>query len=202
MKLHRQTNSAAFTILELLVVIAIIALIAGLVVGLNNIASEKKKISRAQVERDWLVTLIDAYRQKTGVYPPSNPSDAGKNTLVYELAGATNNNANFETRFGNIKSSDLMTEFGIAGVVNCFRPSVDDITEFRRFLKQLKPEQFTITGPNNVLRLVFPADGPNGRPNFWKYASGTNAVHNPDSFDLWVEIVLRNKTNIIGNWKD
>jgi prepilin-type N-terminal cleavage/methylation domain-containing protein len=205
MNLQRSIKSAAFTLMELLVVIAIMAIIAGLVVGLSNVAGEKKRISRAQVERERLVTLIEAYKLKLGVYPPSNPSDPGKNTLLYELAGATNSLAadpNFVTPFGSIRASVLMSEFGIAGIVNSFTSSADDITEFKRFLKYLKPEQFTATGPNNVLRLVFPADGPNGRPNFWKYATGTNALRNPDSFDLWVEIAFRNKTNIVGNWKE
>ena len=57
--------------------------------------------------------------------------------------------------------------------------------------------------------MVIPIDDKSGqRPNPWRYRLGnpTNA-HNPESFDLWVEIKLGMtngvpKTKTIGNWKN
>jgi hypothetical protein len=56
--------------------------------------------------------------------------------------------------------------------------------------------------------LVVPVPGPNdlttesGRKiNPWRYNSKT-PVHNPDTYDLWAEIVIGGQTNIIGNWKE
>jgi prepilin-type N-terminal cleavage/methylation domain-containing protein len=220
MNLARPTQSRAFTLLELLVVIAIMVVIAGLVVGLSAVASEKKKIGRAQAERDKLVTLIEAYKAKVGVYPPDNrkiPFDPARNSLLYELAGAKREiggnysagNPGYVTPFGNITSNDLFNAFGIEGMIN----ASDDITDLdrrlvNRLLRNLKPDQTDVVAPN-ARGFVFPAEGPDGTPNKWKYAAGTNAVHNPESFDLWIDISARGKTNFnctncitIGNWKD
>ena len=223
MKHHRRIEFAAFTLIELLVVIAIIAIVAGLVVGLSGVAGEKKRIARAQVERDRLLTLIESYKLKLGVYPPQNPdpNKAGRNTLLYELAGAYRNMSNpgnplYETPFPNIvpniSSNELYQEFGVRGLVN----ASEDKTEIKRFLKRLKPDQFARIG--NAFSLVIPIDDPGrNQPNPWKYLWDTNAfsqttsnvLHNPDGFDLWVEIYSRGKTNpyganciVIGNWKE
>ena len=207
MTFARASKNFAFTLIELLMVIAIIAIVAGLLVGLNNVAGEKARISRAMVERDKLVTLIEAYKLKLGVYPPFNPNNSAKNTLIYELAGAFRNTANpadptYETPFGNIRGSELMAEFGISGIIN----ASDDRTEIKRFLKNLKSNQYVANG--NVLRLTISIDDPSGnQPNFWNYRVGTNnvgtnIVHNPEGFDLWVDIRTRGQARTIGNWKD
>src|SRR5688572_28232316 len=91
MKLFRSNHQRAMTLLELLIVFAIMVIVAGLVVGLAGVASEKGKISRAQAERDKLVMLIETYRAKVGMYPPENrqvPFRPEANSLFYELAGA------------------------------------------------------------------------------------------------------------------
>lgn len=213
MRLAHPTKGSAFTLIELLMVIAIIALLAGLIVGLNSVAGDKARISTATVERDRLVTLIEAYKLKIGVYPPQNPdpNEPGKNTLVYELAGAFRNrsapysdaNPNYETPFGSIRGDDLNTKFGIPGIIN----ASDDPTEIKRFLKNLKPNQYDTNA--NTRRLVIAIDDPNGdRPNYWNYRVGTNnlgtnIIHNPETFDLWVDIKARGQTKrTIGNWKD
>jgi hypothetical protein len=75
-----------------------------------------------------------------------------------------------------------------------------DDAKVHRILKILKPDQYaTVAGH---LSLVVPVDGPNGKPNRWHYLRGANAVHNPDTFDLWVDIVAGGQTNRIGNWKN
>ena len=207
---HRSVR--AFTLIELLVVIAIIAIVAGLVVGLSGVTSEKKKISRAQVERDRLVTLIEDYKAKVGVYPPDNPNNAGRNTLLYELAGAirdTRNPGNPTyitpianiTPLGNVQASVLIASFGVNGIQN----AVDiggETNQVHRLLKSVKPDQMGTVAPGTI-SLVVPIDDWNGQqPNPWNYLRGDNAAHNKDSFDLWVNIKMGRKTNVIGNWKE
>lgn len=90
----------AFTLIELLVVISIIGILAGMVVGLAPAASAKMKESRVRAELQQLVTLIEAYKAKYGVYPPDgvySTNVAGEgfqlvsnpvlSPLFYELSG-------------------------------------------------------------------------------------------------------------------
>jgi len=67
--------SSGFTLVEMLVVIAIIGLLAALVVGGIGIATTKMRQSRAEAERDGLVTAIDSYKKARGFYPPDNTND-------------------------------------------------------------------------------------------------------------------------------
>jgi len=39
------------------------------------------------------------------------------------------------------------------------------------------------------------------RLNPWRYNS-SNPIHNPGSYDLWAEIIVRGRKEIIGNWKN
>jgi prepilin-type N-terminal cleavage/methylation domain-containing protein len=209
MKMPRSTNASAFSLIELLVVIAIIVVVAGLVVGLSAAASDRKNISRTQVERDRLVTLIENYKSRLGIYPPDNASNPGRNSLLYELAGATVDrsvaNPLYQTRFGDILSSDIFSGFGTNGIINASEVNAStDPTERRpvhQVLKDLKPDQRAPV-VSNTLSLVIPIDGPSGKPNPWQYLVGENARHNKDSFDLWVEIKVRGQMRTIGNWKE
>jgi prepilin-type N-terminal cleavage/methylation domain-containing protein len=214
MRTHRSTTAAAFSLIEMLVVIAVIVVVAGFVVGLTTAASDRKNISRAQVERDRLVTLIENYKSKIGVFPPDNTNDPGRNTLLYELAGAirqdpsTSPDPQYWTIFGsmhpagNILSSVLFSQFGVEGLLNAYSTNTaNDPTEYKRFLKNLKPDQYASIWPD-TLSLVVPIDGPSGRPNPWKYLAGEHAVHNKESFDLWVDIKVRGQMRTIGNWKE
>ena len=215
MKLRRSTIASAFSLIELLVVIAIIIVVAGLVVGLNTAATDRKNISRAQAERDRLVTLIDNYKSRLGIYPPDNTNAPGRNTLLYELAGATVNRSLpdplYKTRFGDVSSNDMYSAFGLTGIMNASEINTSsDPTESRpvhQVLKDLKPDQrASVVSP--TLSLVIPIDGPSGKPNPWQYLvggkerAGTNILHNPESFDLWVDIKVRGQMRTIGNWKE
>ena len=215
MKLIRPNDKRAMTLLELLVVFAIMVIVAGLVVGLAGVASEKGKISRAQAERDKLVMLIETYRAKVGMYPPENrqtPFRPEANSLFYELAGAVRYPGTptiYSNVFGTVTDLELNAAFGVDGMINAITPT-EDVMDVKRVLKQVKPDQLAqVFG--NTRSFVVPIDGLSGKPNPWKYKVGTNSVyttptykgmHNPETFDLWVEIVVRNKTNVIGNWKD
>ena len=95
----------AFTLIELLVVISIIGLLAGLVVGLAGVASNRQKIKKTQAELEQLVTAIESCYAKKRSYPPDNqlvPNNPGTNQLYYELVGTTND--------GTVPSPDHPTE--------------------------------------------------------------------------------------------
>lgn len=203
----RHNSIRAFTIMELLVVISIIAVVAGLVVGLAGMAGKTSKIKRTESENERLVTLINSYHAKLGVYPRDNKNNPGMNSLLYELAGAirdTNSTPNDPTYITPlappIQASVLNANFGVNGIQN----AVDiggETSQVHRLLKDVRPDQVFAVVPN-TLSLVIPVDGPNGRPNSWRYLVGDNATNNPTTFDLWVDIVVGRKTNTIGNWKD
>ena len=200
----------AFTLVELLVVISIIAVVAGLVVGLTRTASERKKVTRAQAELNRLVTLIENYRARLGVLPPDNPDKNSPhlNTLFYELASAVRMNPNsgnptYTTRLRvDVRSNVLYETFGVSGLINA-RDANADITELKPILKDVRPDQTNSIVPGTI-SLTVPMEGPFGkdRPNPWQYRVGENALHNKESFDLWVDIIIGKKTNTIGNWKD
>jgi prepilin-type N-terminal cleavage/methylation domain-containing protein len=212
MNTTRAHQNRAFTIIELLMVIAIMAIVAGLIVGLAGVSGDSKKIKRTEAELANLVMLIEEYKTKVGVYPPDNPNGnlPERNVLLYELAGAIRKPGPlYTTPFGDITQTDLQNTFGVGGIVNARdEGNVDpDANRSYPILKSLKSDQSAEVFPG-TRSLVVPIDGLNGRPNPWNYRLGnpTNA-HNPQSFDLWVEIKLGTtngvpKTKIIGNWKN
>lgn len=83
----------AFTLLELLTVIGIIGLLAGLVVGLAPLAGARMRESRMKAELNDLVTAIENYKARFGIYPPDNYDPVRRtvnpvlNPLYYELSG-------------------------------------------------------------------------------------------------------------------
>ncbi len=210
----RAAQKRAFTIIELLMVIGIMALVAGLIVGLASVSGDSKKIKRTEAELAKLVTLIEQYKTKVGVYPPDNPNGnrPDRNTLLYELLGCVripNPDPLYTNAYASIPATILLGTFGRGGIVNAHdEGNVDpDANRMHPVLKDLKSDQFAEAFPG-TRSLVVPVDGLNGRPNPWNYRLGnpTNA-HNPESFDVWVEIVLGRtngvpKTKIIGNWKN
>ena len=211
----RAASKRAFTIIELMVVLAIMAVVAGLIVGLASVSGDNKKIKRTEAELAKLVTLIEQYKTKVGVYPPDNPNTnfPQRNVLLYELAGAVRKPPTadpvYETPYWTNASNQLFNAFGARGIVNARdEGNVDpDANRMHPVLKDLKSDQFAevVSGTRS---LVVPVDDKNGqRPNPWRYLVGSSAAHNPESFDLWVEIKLGAtngvaKTKIIGNWKN
>lgn len=134
-------RTAAFTLIELLVVFSIIGILAGMVVGLAPIASAKLKESAVRAELQRLVTLIEAYKLKYGVYPPDGliqtPAGAegviplanpALSPLFYELSGVYITNAMSPEGYfmpradaddaNGIQSDDLRAWFGREGILN------------------------------------------------------------------------------------
>jgi prepilin-type N-terminal cleavage/methylation domain-containing protein len=88
----------AFSLIELLAVISVMGLLAGMLVGLAPQATARIKESRTRAELERLITAIETYKSKFGVYPPDNvigqASDGTPivdpviNPLFYELTGS------------------------------------------------------------------------------------------------------------------
>ncbi len=182
----------AFTLIEMLVVIGIIGILAALIVALTGTAGAKKVQSRVRTELNQLVGAIETYHKKNGFYPPDNtkgPAIAPWTTdqmtpLYYELTGVE-------------PAPAVSTALGVAGIANSG-------TNSQSFHHNLKPSGFAPAPPpipDGTLLLVVPYKGPHGDFNPWHYNS-SSPEHNTETYDLWAEVVINGKTEIIGNWKD
>jgi prepilin-type N-terminal cleavage/methylation domain-containing protein len=216
---------AAFSLVELLIVIAIIAVISALALSAFSKATNDSIIKRAQAERTMLELAINNYHDQFGFYPPGNASTAPSNLvpaltnqLYYELMGSmTNNNTtpvSYTTldNLSTLSSSVVSSTFGVGGFMNCSKGSGDDKTPSKSFLSGLKSFQMA-TNSSGVVVIVtavnspgyapmpgfHPLDGPNSA-NPWRYLCP--GINNPNSYDLWLQMVVGGKTNLICNWKD
>lgn len=194
MKIVAPSPRRAFTLIELLIVIAIIGLLAGLMAYLMPGVKEKQIRGRARAELGLLSAAIKNYKLKKGFYPPDNPAPNGSasTSLFYELTG---------TPIAPEIASSVTNRFGVTGIINSG-------AEGQNFLAGLKPGAYRPQpGHTNALQLVFAFKGPQGDFNPWHYdaynpSDASNPAHNPDTFDLWIDIVLGGKTVTIGNWND
>ena len=213
----------AFTLIELLVVMAIIGALAALLLAVAGPVKTKQKILNTRAEMDQLITAIENYKATYGFYPPSPavPPAVGNpltlpNQLYYELAGTVFTNGSYTTLDGNPPSLtplQIQGAFGVGGFLNCTKGAGgEDATAAHNFLPELRPKQYYLftninTGPQGVNLLVASVGGPDqtyqpvGLPdvNPWRYNS-SNPTNNPGGYDLWVQLVIGGKTNLICNW--
>ena len=133
--------------------------------------------------------------------------------LYYELSGGTHDAANktFTTLDSSATTSDAyyLQAYGVGGVVNCSRGSGEDATLAKNFLSGLSFKQIGSVSNNGVADTRVLATSVGG-PDV-SYAplgvSGLNpfryvypGVNNPGGYDLWVQLVISGKTNLICNW--
>ena len=224
-----QGRTSGFTLVELLTVISIIALMAGIAVSVGGLAKTKSRQARMNSEHQKLVTAIDAYKAEMGFYPPDHADLAilssitatnrtrlaGMNPLFYELSGAIFDNIKFVVANKEdteaITPADLLAAFGAKGISNSARQKRDIPYKGLSF----KPSEYReVDGyASSVQILMAPVDGPNnalfkrkgGTPggiSAWLYDCSSPYRHNPDTYDLWCEYTLGNKTVTVGNWKE
>ena len=221
-------NSPAFTLVELLVVISIIGILAGFTIPALKSFKRTSLLKQASAEMAQLETAIDSFKAAYGYYPPSNPgynpnnsatwSQAMISPLYFELLGTTNNNGIYYTLDGSASISSLpppapspiQLAFGVSGFVNCMKSGAgEDAPVARSFISGLKSKQFISVANNLVLATVLmtAVGGPDdtykpffGTPGFnpWRYVCP--GVNNPNSYDLWVQLSINGKTNLICNW--
>jgi prepilin-type N-terminal cleavage/methylation domain-containing protein len=215
MKNNQTTNTfnprQAFTLVELLVVISIIAVLAAFTFPVAKAVKRYQYIKQTTAEMGKLETAIDGYYNTYRFYPPSGANSL-VNPLYYELMGTTISGATNSTLDGSasIATNDVPTAFpGVNGFVNCTKGSGEDALPAKSFLSGLSPQQFGNKTNNNIFPvtlLLGAAGGPdlNYQPfgvsglNPWRYACpGTN---NPSSYDLWIQLSINGKTNLICNW--
>ncbi len=196
-----------FTLIELLIVIAIIAILAAMIIPVTGAVNRAKIKSKAHAELEHVATAIELYKAKLGHYPPDNPGYPALNQLYFELVGTTFTNGNYVTLDGaaQVTAAALPAVFGsgVGGFINTSRTGAgDESRPAGRFLNNLKPDEtVTITNPQpNLTKLLVAAvPAPVGYINYISYVS-SNPTNNPNSFDLWVDVIINNKTNRINNW--
>jgi prepilin-type N-terminal cleavage/methylation domain-containing protein len=218
----KKTNqfSRAFTLIELLVVIAIIGVLAGFIIGGLGAAKKQQAIKAAKAELTFIENALENYKLKYGSYPPASINSV-TNSLYYELSGVTSASGFFITLDGGSKIlitglNSYLTVFGLAGSVNSTHGSGEDIKTAENFLTGLKSTMVgyvglpktgpaAVTTPKALITSVRGPDiawmpmgvaNPDMNPIQYIYP-GTN---NPSSYDLWVELHIGGKTNIVGNW--
>lgn len=205
----------AFTLIELLVVIAVISLLAAMIFPITGAVTRNRIRAKTRGELEQLVTAIEDYKAKLGHYPPDNPGNVITNQLYFELFGTTNDGTAYTTLDGSarIVVADVPKIFGpnVTGFVNSNKGSSGDETRMAKpFLNQLKPNQYvSLVNQVRILTCSIPAPPQPAPPyypisslagaNPWRYNS-SNPTNNPNSYDLWVDVVISGKTNRLSNW--
>ena len=213
MILNLQSNPmgkrVGFTLIETLVVLAIMGILAALLIPTAMHTAENRKLMRVRSDLTLLETTIDSYYHRLGHYPPDNPTDPAVPPLFYELRGVeldlTNNNYSMDGFPDVLPKSEVPFWFDRPGFVNSDPEGAENF-----FKGTLRTNQFgdVISGNKSAKLLLVSVSGKpykatNGVDlpfNTWRYVT-TKPIHNPGRYDLWAEIVVGNKTVIIGNWK-
>jgi len=228
MNTTRGRRGFGFTLIELLLVISVIGVLAALLLPGTRAINRIKIVSRVRAELAQLESFIESYKVKIGVYPPDNRDLrnnqvlAGLNQLYYELSGTAYQGNTFVTK--DLSSAPLtkemvITVFGpdVVGFINCDHADSDEGRPAVKFLHDLKPSQVaTINMTNTGTKmsasgkvLVCSVLGPdpnepalnNGTPplNPWRYNSSF-PTNNPNSYDLWVDVLVNGRVLRISNW--
>lgn len=198
---HR--TAPAFTLIEMLVVIAVIGILATIFIGMLPRANVLKTRGRVQAELSQIQTAIDSYKQKRGFYPPDHPANPGTNSLFYELSGTVFDGAQTYTtitKSDTITVNTIKSVFGVDGFVNSNSTPDGDAQNYHRALNPLRQSSTSLVPGVRLLGMSL--RGP-GTTDFcpWVYNSSA-PVHNPNGYDLWVDVLLNGKVKRFGNWKE
>ena len=220
---HRKSqieHAPAFTLIELLVVIAVIGVLAAFTLTALKSVKRTQYLQTARGELEQIQAALDNYKARYGFYPPGNQNAASANyipaalsQLYYELSGVTNNVAftYFSTLDGSsqIKITDMPAAYGVNGFVNCTKGSGEDAVMAKNFLPDLKPNRIFYPITNNTVPttvLITSVRGPDvtyqplGVSDVNPFRYRYPGVNNPNSYDLWIKLVISGQTNLICNW--
>lgn len=212
-------HAPAFTLIELLTVIAIIGLLAALLFPVLKGIKRQQYIRNATAEMEQMETAIERYKAAYGFYPPDNTNSPTYNQLYYELTGTTNTspapNPPVYQSLANgvtLPAANVASAFNVGGFMNCSKPGGgEDVPLARNFLSELRPTQYGVVSNYNntvgatVLLVSLGGPDPTYKPfgvsgvNPWRYNS-SNPTNNPGAYDLWVQLSISGKTNLICNW--
>jgi prepilin-type N-terminal cleavage/methylation domain-containing protein len=203
---------SAFTLIELLIVIAIISILAALVIPVAGTVNRSKIRAKARGELERVATGIDLYKAKLGHYPPDSPGYPASSQLYFELFGTTLTNLSGKPTYvtldgsSRVAASDVSAVFGpgVGGFINTSRTGAgDESRPATAFLNNLKPDEsvaVTNPAPNTYARFFVAAvPAPPGTVYYVSYVS-SNPTNNPNSYDLWVDVLIGGKTYRISNW--
>lgn len=211
-QMNRAREEGAFTLVELLVVIAIMGIVAAMVLGMAGLAGAGERRKKVSTMRDQLVTAIESYKKEHGFYPPDNTNNCKLPPLYYELRGGTYDGAAkvFTGSFPPIPQANYLDIFGRNSIANSKPKDLDpengDVKAMDHIvgLRSQQSTNLTIIPPNEDAIFftvgVEAAVGTDFKTNTWRYVS-TNPTNNGiGHFDLWAEVTIKGKTEIIGNW--
>jgi len=219
-----------FTLIELLTVIAIIGVLAAFTFTALGRIKRQQYIRNATAEMAQLETAIERFKAAYGFYPPDNPCDPRVNQLYFELLGTTIvtnsgilNYQSLDDPTIQFPVTSINTVFGmngpnncVGGFINCNKPGAgEEARPAQNFAAGLKPNQLTVY-TNNVGNNIYPikliitaVGGPDitYKPlgpgalgiNPWRYNS-SSPTNNPGAYDLWIQLCISGKTNLVCNW--
>jgi prepilin-type N-terminal cleavage/methylation domain-containing protein len=211
-KFGNKYSRHGFTLVELLVVIAIIGVLAALIIPTISKITAMRAISKTKTELKEVESWIANYKTQRGYYPPDNSGNPTTNQLYYELSGTVFSNGVYRTLDGSATVATLPGAFGgstVNGFMNTMKEPRDEGMAAQKFIKEFKPGQ--VAEIYSSLKILVGSVGwdsnlPNPIPQYpgvnpFRYVS-TNPTHNPNSFDLWIDVYVQGKTLRICNWSE
>jgi prepilin-type N-terminal cleavage/methylation domain-containing protein len=206
----------AFTLIELLVVIAIMAILAALIIPGAAMAKAARMRGRAKTELNHIASMIEEYKTKLNFYPPTSTNCVGTNLpycpLYYELIGTRLENGLFTTLDGSAKitANGVPKNFNVGGFANTMQGAgtPDEGRVAQNFTHStLGSKQFMeMSGQGNNTTIFVIGSSIEGPVMFTGLQgqklnpvgyNSANPTNNPKSYDLWLDIVIRGKTQRI-----
>jgi prepilin-type N-terminal cleavage/methylation domain-containing protein len=221
--MKKTSKPSGFTLIELLTVIAVIGVLTAFLFPVLGQIKRQQFIRNATAEMEQLETAIEQYKAAYGFYPPcgaKNVANVPINQLYFELLGTTNIGTpdspiyqSFDDPDIQLPQSAVQNIFGVGGIMNCSKAgSGEDTPKSQNFLPNLRPNQISSTytsstDPHQFRVLITSVGGPDitYQPvgviglNPWRYDSA-NPTNNPGGYDLWIQLCIKGKTNLICNW--